>query len=318
MGAPARSSARVCWEAFASTAILEVSNPESIGAAQDAVRAELEAIDEACSRFRPDSELSALNARSGRPTALGPLLLEALELALRAAALTEGAVDPTIGESLRIAGYDRDFSQLHDDETPPDRAMEVRMRRLSGWRTVRLDPESKTVMIPAGVSLDLGATAKAWAADRAAAAALGAGADGVLVAIGGDIALAGEPPADGWTVRVAEDHRAQPDAPGQTITLRGGGLATSSTTVRRWIRGGTEMHHIIDPATGRPAQSPWRTASVAAGSCADANIAATAALVRPSGAPEWLRVQRLPARLVALDGEVLCLAGWPEQQEVAA
>ena len=192
------------------------------------------------------------------------------------------------------------------------------MRRLSGWRTVRLDPESKTVMIPAGVSLDLGATAKAWAADRAAAAALGAGADGVLVAIGGDIALAGEPPAGGWTVRVAEDHRAQPDAPGQTITLNGGGLATSSTTVRRWIRGGTQMHHIIDPATGRPAQSPWRTASVAAGSCADANIAATAALVRPSGAPEWLRVQRLPARLVALDGEVLCLAGWPEQQEVAA
>jgi thiamine biosynthesis lipoprotein ApbE len=314
----APATARVCWEAFASTAVLEVSGPESIGPAQDAVRGELEAIDEACSRFRPDSELSHLNARAGRPTPVGPLLLEALELALRAAALTDGAVDPTVGESLRIAGYDRDWSQVGEDPAPRQAGIEVRLRRLAGWRTVRLDPESKTVMIPAGVSLDLGATAKAWAADRAAAAAREAGARGVLVAIGGDIALAGEPPSGGWLVRVAEDHRGALDAPGQTITLNGGGLATSSTTVRRWKRDGTQMHHIIDPATGLPARAPWRTASVAAASCADANIAATAALVRPAGAPEWLSAQHLPARLVAHDGEVLCIAGWPAQQGVAA
>jgi FAD:protein FMN transferase len=318
MSETAPATARVCWEVFASTAILEVSDAASIGPAHDAVRRELEAIDEACSRFRPDSELSHVNARAGRATPVGALLLEALELALRAASLTNGVVDPTVGESLKLAGYDRDFSQLGEDPAPPQAGMEIRLRRLAGWRTVRLDPESKTVMIPAGVSLDLGATAKAWAADRAAAAARKAGARGALVAIGGDIALAGEPPAGGWLVRVAEDHRGPLDAPGQTITLNGGGLATSSTTVRRWKRGTTQMHHIIDPATGLPALTPWRTASVAAASCADANIAATAALARPAGAPEWLRAQRLPARMVGHDGEVLCLAGWPEQQEVAA
>lgn len=312
------ATARSAWEIFASTVILEVTGPESLGPAEEAVRAELEAIDAACSRFSEDSELSRMNARAGRPAPVGPLLFEALELALRAASLTDGAVDPTIGESLRIAGYDRDWSRLAGagGETAP--VAEVRLERVAGWRTVRLDPESRTVLIPRGVSIDLGATAKAWAADRAAAAARAAGARGVLVSIGGDMSMSGEPPPGGWLVRVTEDHRAPLDAPGQTVTLRGGGLATSSTTVRRWRRGGTQMHHIIDPASGRPASSPWRTASVTAANCADANIAATAVLVKRAGAPEWLSSQRLPARLVAQDGRVLCLAGWPEAVGVAA
>jgi len=310
---------RVCWEAFATTVVLEVTPAAAARAAERAVRAELEAIDEACSRFRTDSELSRLNACAGRPTAVGPLLLEALELALRAAALTDGAVDPTVGESLRLAGYDRDWSLLAPDPGgQPGPVPELRLRRVAGWRAVSLDPESGTVLIPAGISIDLGATAKAWAADRAAAAALAAGARGALVSIGGDLAVSGEPPAGGWPVRVTDDHRAAADAPGQTITVRDGGLATSGTTVRRWRRGDSEMHHIIDPETGAPANTPWRTASVAAASCAEANIAATAALVKGAGAAEWLRAQRLPARLVAHDGQVLCLAGWPAQAEAAA
>ncbi len=317
MSARATAVARSSWEVFAtSTAVLEVTEPEVLGAAEAAVRAELEAIDEACSRFRGDSELSRLNARAGRPTPVGPLLSEALELALRAAALTGGAVDPTIGESLRLAGYDRDWEELKRDGVSP--MPQIRLRRLSGWRSVNLDPESRTAMIPAGVSIDLGATAKAWAADRAAAAARAAGAQGVLVSIGGDLAMSGEPPAGGWLVRVTDDHRAAADAPGQTIRLNGGGLATSSTTVRRWQRDGEDMHHIIDPATGRPARSQWRTASVAAGSCADANIAATAALVKSAGVPEWLAAQRLPARLVAHDGVVTFLAGWPGSEQECA
>jgi thiamine biosynthesis lipoprotein len=171
------------------------------------------------------------------------------------------------------------------------------------------------VRLPAGIRLDLGATAKALAADRAAAAAARAGGGaGVLVSLGGDIALGGPAPAAGWAVHVAEDHRAGPDAPGQTIALRSGGLATSSTTVRRW---GPGAHHIIDPATGLPAGGCWRTASVAAGSCVDANIASTAAIVRGASAAAWLAEWRMPARLVGRDGAVLAVAGWPREPVAA-
>ena len=313
---PPLRGARSSWEVFASTAVLEVSEPGMLAVAEKAARAELEAIDAACSRFRADSELSRLNASAGRPVAVGPLLTAALELAWRAASLTDGAVDPTIGESLRIAGYDRDWKEMEAD-SPPVFPPAIRVRRLSGWRSLRLDPESGTAMVPSGVSIDLGATAKAWAADRAALAARAAGAESVLVAVGGDIATAGPAPDGGWRVRVTDDHRAGPEAPGQTIELPGGGLATSGTTVRRWRRGGEPMHHIIDPARGCPAESPWRTVSVAAASCADANIAATAALVKGAGAPDWLGARALPARLVRHDGEVICMAGWPEPSEVA-
>jgi FAD:protein FMN transferase len=111
-------------------------------------------------------------------------------------------------------------------------------------------------------------------------------------------------------MRVTDDHRATIDAPGQSLTVLSGGLATSSTTVRRW---GRASHHIIDPQTGRPAESRWRTVSVAAGSCVDANTASTAAIVRGDDAPAWLEARRMPARLVDRNGEVLTVAGWPEE-----
>jgi thiamine biosynthesis lipoprotein len=161
------------------------------------------------------------------------------------------------------------------------------------------------------VRLDLGATAKAWAADRAAAAAAAAGDCGVLVSLGGDIATSGPAPADGWRIRVTDDHRSDPSAPGQTISIRSGGLATSSTAVRRWSHGGHTMHHIIDPRTGGPAQTSWRTVSVAAADCAQANIATTAALLRAEDAPGWLAGLGLPARLVDREGGVRTVGDWP-------
>jgi thiamine biosynthesis lipoprotein len=140
----------------------------------------------------------------------------------------------------------------------------------------------------------------------------------VLVSLGGDIATAGPCPAGGWAVRVTDDHAGGEDSPGQLITLQSGGLATSSTTVRRWRRGGSAIHHIVDPRTGAPAQSPYRTVSVAAATCVDANIATTAAIVRCERALEWLESTGLPARLVTHDGLVLHLNRWPVMAEQAA
>lgn len=188
----------------------------------------------------------------------------------------------------------------------------VRVRPGAGWRAITLDRGSRVVRLPKGVKLDLGATAKAWAADRAALAASRASGDaGVLLALGGDIATVGPAPPAGWRVHVTDDHRANPSAPGQTIAIHCGGLATSSITVRRWRRDGADMHHIIDPTTGAPCHGQWRTASVAAASCTDANIAATAAILRSRQAPSWLASLGLPARLVALDGTATHIGDWP-------
>jgi thiamine biosynthesis lipoprotein len=180
-----------------------------------------------------------------------------------------------------------------------------------GWRSVRLDRRRLRAQLSNGAQLDLGATAKAWAADRCAEIIAAQAGSGVLVSLGGDIAVAGPPPAGGWRVRVTDDHAAGPEAPGQTVTIRSGGLATSSTTVRAWAVGGRRMHHIINPATGEPAQSCWRTVSVAAASCVDANTASTAAIIRREAALPWLRDGGLPARLVRQDGTVETTGGWP-------
>jgi thiamine biosynthesis lipoprotein len=301
------------WHALGTTAVLSAPT-DRMTAARRAVEAELAAIDAAASRFRDESELSRLNRNGGNWTAVSPLLLEALELGLRAAALTGGAVDPTLGGELSELGYDRDFEQLaHLPVTRPLRRAGgswPRTRR-SRWAEIELRPDPPRARLPADVQLDLGATAKALAADRAAAAAHTATGAGVLVSLGGDIAIAGDGPDAGWPIHVTDDHRGGASAAGQTVTIRGGGLATSSLVVRRWEHAGRDHHHILDPRTGRPVDPVWRTASVAAADCADANITATAAIVLGERAPAWLAEHELPARLVAVDGAVTLTGGWP-------
>jgi thiamine biosynthesis lipoprotein len=133
----------------------------------------------------------------------------------------------------------------------------------------------------------------------------------MLVSLGGDIATAGPAPAGGWAIHVTDDHRDGPDAPGQTITIQSGGVATSSIVTRRWRHGERVMHHVLDPRSGRPVRGPWRTVSVAAATCAEANIASTAALVLGDDAPAWLAEHGLPARLVGRNGSVVVQGGWP-------
>jgi thiamine biosynthesis lipoprotein len=279
-----------------------------LSGAVEAVEAEIGAIDRACSRFRPDSELVALNASAGRPVRVSPTLRDALDVALRAARATGGLVDPTVGQAMQVLGYDRSFDELPASGPAP----QMRIAQVPGWQVVRFDRQSGLVMLPPTIQLDLGATAKAWCADRAAArAAATTPGVGVLVSLGGDVSVAGPPPADGWSIRLADRHDAPDDADGPRVLIRGGGLATSSTVRRRWRRGREELHHVIDPRTGRPTAPCWRTASVAASSCAGANTASTAALVLGAAAPAWLATRQLPARLVAEDGEIVLVGDWP-------
>jgi FAD:protein FMN transferase len=309
------------WQALGTNVVLRTADPAGLTDARRAVESELAAIDRACSRFRADSELARLNDRPGRPVQVSPLLFDALALALDAARLTDGDVDPTLGRALELAGYDRDWRLLPapcDGQAQGDGAPTpvLKLRALSGWRSVSLDAQTRTVRLPHEVRLDLGATAKALAADRAATAAHTASGYGVLVSLGGDIATAGPAPGGGWRIHVTDDHRSDATAPGQTVAIHSGGLATSSTTVRRWSHEGRTMHHILDPATGNPANTCWRTVSVAAESCAEANIACTASLVRGRSALDWLAELELPARLQEQDGSVTTIGHWPAQRSV--
>jgi thiamine biosynthesis lipoprotein len=311
------------WPALGMLVQLVVTPPRLLPAARELLEADLLALDLACSRFRPDSELVAIGTvargASGPVTmSVSPLLAEAVAVSMRAAQLTDGDVDPTVGGALAELGYDRDFAEL----TRPEQTAaaggrdtgRVGVRVIPGWRSVRVDVTRQRLTVPAGVQLDLGATVKGWAADRAAARIVKELGCGVLVSLGGDTAVAGEPPAGGWRIRV-QDRTALPGAaaegPSQVVTIRDGGLATSSTAARRWRRGGDVLHHILDPRTGRPAAPVWRTVSVAAVTCADANTAATAAIIRGRQALPWLAGLGLPARLVAQDGAIHSINAWP-------
>jgi thiamine biosynthesis lipoprotein ApbE len=319
--------AAASWRALGTLVHLVVTEPSCLPAARSLLEADLAAVDLACSRFRADSEICTLQTTepttgqtTGQTTGptkgqaqgqqVSPLLAEAIAVALRAAELTDGDVDPTVGAAMSAIGYDRDFERI--DRTGP--AAQLTVRTVPGWREVRL--EGRTLTMPAGVQLDLGATAKAWAADRSAARIARQAGCGVLVSLGGDIAVAGPAPEGGWRIRVQDVTGAPdetPEGPYALIAIRDGGLATSSTKARRWQRGGDVLHHILDPRTGLPAEPVWRTVSVAAGTCADANAASTAAVIRGRAALGWLARLGLPARLVDATGVVFTVAGWPQE-----
>jgi thiamine biosynthesis lipoprotein ApbE len=313
-------TAAASWRALGTLVQLVVTDPRALAEARRLLEADLAAVDLACSRFRADSEICTLQA-SSTPQAttgphaaisqqVGPLLAGAIAVALRAAELTEGDVDPTVGAAMSAVGYDRDFEEI---KRAAPAAQPVTVRTVPGWREVRL--EGRTLTMPAGIQLDLGATAKAWAADRSAARIAQQAGCGVLVSLGGDIAVAGPAPEGGWRIRV-QDVTGSPDEPPEgpyaLVAIRDGGLATSSTRARRWQRGGDVLHHILDPRTGLPAEPVWRTVSVAAGTCADANAASTAAVIRGRPALGWLARLGLPSRLVDATGAVFTVAGWPE------
>jgi thiamine biosynthesis lipoprotein len=310
----AQATRLLSWQALGSTATVYAPQGRAF-AAYAAIAPLLECVDHMASRFRSDSELTLINRHAGGWTPVSDGFLALLHVAVRAAAETDGAVDPTLGADLAALGYDRDFSELSrvSRSCPLTAPLPTAKRRVRPrWESIEVDDRRSAIRIPGSVQLDLGATAKADAADWCAEAAHHATGESVLVSLGGDIATAGPPPAAGWTVAISGDHRDDPAEAAQTITIEGGGLATSSLLVRRWRRQGHVLHHVLDPTHGGPVLPRWSMVSVVAPTCLQANTASTASLVLGERAPDWLTAHGLPARLVAVDGSVRLVGGWPQ------
>ena len=282
------------------------SDPRCLVGAVDILQDEVDRIDRAASRFRADSEIAAVERASGLPVHVSARLFEAVAVALRVAEATDGAVDPTVGQAMKALGYDRDFAEIADGVAGSLPAS----RPVPGWRHIELDRSAGTLRVPLGISIDLGATAKALTSDHIARRVNEVFGCGVLVSLGGDVAVAGQCPPGGFPIGLA-DVSGSPDSR-ETVAIESGGLATSGVASRSWRLGGHAVHHIVDPATGLPPDPTWRTVTVAAASCVDANAATTAAMVKGAAAVEWLADRHLPARLVAMDGHMVRTGGWPD------
>jgi thiamine biosynthesis lipoprotein len=292
------------WEQWSSAARLIVTRASRLDEAIAVARDLLDEVDRAASRFRPDSELMTLGRDDDGGVEVSDVLAALVREALEAAAASGGAVDPTVGSALLGIGYDRDIDEVLVGDGP----VRVVVQRVPGWRSLRL--EGTRLFRPVGACLDLGATAKAVAADWVAAAVAERCDTGVLVSLGGDIATAGTPPPDGWQIAV-RDVESDPAA---RISLGVGAVATSSTVRRAWTRAGVRDHHVVDPRTSLSVGTTWRSVSVVADTCAQANTVSTAALVKGPHAPGYVRATGRPARFVREDRRVLLLNGWPEER----
>ncbi len=282
------------------------TTPEALEGAVELVAAVLDEVDEAYSRFRPDSDLSLVNARPGHPLLVRPVLVGAVRVALEAARETGGLVDPTLGTVLEAAGYDRTYALVPNDDPSPA----ALPARRGSWRDVVVD--DTTVSVPPGAALDLGATGKAFAADLAALTVVEQLGAPVLVSVGGDIRIAG-PGTDATAQPVRLGHSLADLADGSgsvTVSVGAGGIATSSVSARRWRRGGRQWHHLVDPRTGGPAEGPWRTVTALGHTAVAANTASTAAVVLGAEALGWLTAREVAARLVDHDGAVTRTPAW--------
>jgi thiamine biosynthesis lipoprotein len=256
---------------------------------------------EAClTRFQADSELSALNQAAGEPFAVSDVLWDALQAALEASRFSGGLVTPTMAPWLEAAGYDRSFEAILDLGTASATVLAPPVRART---EILLDAKHRRVTLAEGCRLDLGGTAKGWAADRARHRLQSMGP--CLVDAGGDVAVQG-PHADGrgWPVGIGDPFR-----PGESIDLlclTHGGVATSGRDYRRWQREGAWQHHILDPRTGLPASTDVLTATVVARNTVEAEAAAKVAVILGSEAAlDWLDNRPSLAGLLVLeDGSV--------------
>lgn len=287
------------------TGTLATADPAAMEFAEQRLWHWIDAIDQSCNRFRADSEISRVNATAGETVALSPVLELALDAALRSSEMTGGLCDPTVLPALVALGYDRDYDQITEaarTDAPP---------RPLGASAVHLDRAHHALLLERGAGLDLGASAKALAADLVADDL--AARTGVLVEIGGDVAVRGAGPDGPWVIGVSD--RLDVDAFSPRIALAYGGVATSSTATRTWRAGEATINHIIDPRTGRAAEGPYATVTVSAADCVTANAFSTAGLLWGEDAGYHIAQAGWSARLVRHDGTVEYVGGWPDDTE---
>jgi FAD:protein FMN transferase len=295
------------WRALGTYVYLSATGETGLEHARQIATRMLAEVDRTCSRFRQDSDLVRANLGAGSWTNVDPLLVQAIDAAMDAAARTDGLVDPTLGHSMVAVGYDRDLALMAAASSGP--AGVPVPARSGAWREILLDPAG-AVLVPHGCALDLGATAKAWAADLIANSIAAESDSTVVISLGGDVAVAG--PGGGWPVAISETIDDSDDA--EIVHLPYGGLATSSTAARRWTRGGAVRHHLLNPLTGEPTRGRWRTVTATGATCVSANTASTAAIVMGDKAVDWLTERDIPARLVDEEGAIVRTARWPEPE----
>ena len=296
---PTESIVGDTFPGFGTTVGVWTTEPRLLPGLQAWLRAWVETVEAAASRFRPDSDISRANRSTGTPVRVSRDLLAAVEAACRMAASTDGLYDPTVGAAVISAGYDRSFERLAADGAGPSFA------HLPGgaWWLVEIDHYASTVTVPEGFQLDLGGSAKGWAVDMATRAMTekflpahpGAG---ICVSAGGDLAVAGVPPPGGWPVVIQERLDGAGSAPAQEVRLVAGAMATSGATFRQWQQGGVTAHHIIDPRTGNPGRSTWTLVTTFADTCLVADTMATAAWLLDEAAPGQLAGWGVGARLL--------------------
>jgi len=263
-------------------------------AAADACMDWFDEVDARLSRFRPESELSRLNATAGEWFAASDVLYECAALALESAECSGGLFDPTMLRQLSALGYDRDFASIAHREVSPAYGLQAPAKR-AAWRAIALDPRRRRIRLPAGVQLDFGGIAKGWAADVALVRYCAA-FPGALINVGGDLRAHGGPqPGELWSVGI-RDPRLElsgiddPATHLATARLSRGAMATSGAVRRWWLRDGQRQHHLLDPRTDQPIplwtaggdepDSLIATATAFAPTAAQAEVAAKVALLR--------------------------------------
>jgi thiamine biosynthesis lipoprotein len=266
---PETTPASVTFRAMGTSAHVMVfgTDPAMVADLTTTARAVVDELERLWSRFLPDSDVGRINRSPNRPVRVDPRTVDLVTQSIDAWALTGGRFDPTVGGSLRAAGYDRPF-----DELAP--VTVGRRRPAPSPVDVLVHPIASTITVPMGVELDLGGIGKGAATDLTVQTLLDAGAAGALVNLGGDLRAGGHSPLEGWIVRLA--------CPGsreeRTIRISTGAVCTSSTVKRRWRTDSHDRHHIIDPTSGRSSTTDVQTATVVGAEATQCEVLATTAI----------------------------------------